>query len=260
MEGVDYSTGRPNLDVLRSVGKGFVVRYLAYLQNPKVLLPAELAALHAKGFGVVLNWEQAQGDMLRGFDTGATHAREALRQANALGAPSDTPIYFSCDVQITNGTQTVAVSRYLDGAASVLGRGRVGVYGQYSVIEALVPTVAPWGWQTYAWSGGRVSGKAHFLQYHNGVAVAGADCDLDRSLKPEFGAWYGGNMTALQSNDPAWINTHDRVYSLFADQVPKLLTAVSGLSGIGGLTADDRVAIKALTDAVNALNNRLSTP
>lgn len=190
IEGVDYSVDRPNLDVLWAAGIRFVCRYLAKLPNGKVLTGAELQALHRHGFGVVLNWEQAAGDMLRGYDLGRAHAAEALRQANALGAPTSVPIFFSCDVDTTTDAQRAAAGRYLDGAVSVLGRARVGVYGEFEVIETLTPIHATWGWQTYAWSGGRISGKAHFLQYRNGVALAGADLDRDRSLKDPFGAWW----------------------------------------------------------------------
>jgi len=190
LEGVDYAWDRPNLDTLWSQGKRFVCRYLAYLPNGKVLQKAELNNLHSKGFGVLLNWEQAAGDMFAGFTRGQTHAREALRQANVLGAPEWVPIYFSCDKDVTTTAQMNAVASYLDGAASVLGKNRVGVYGEYSVIEALVPNHAQWGWQTYAWSGGKNSGKAHVKQYRNGVQLAGADLDLNVSLKDNFGAWF----------------------------------------------------------------------
>src|SRR5258706_25646 len=153
MEGVDYAWARPNLDALWAADKRFVCRYLAYPNgtqpNGKVLTSAELAALHARGFGVVLNWEQASGDMLKGYATGMTHGREAVRQANALGAPDWVPIYFSCDVDTTT-SQWPSVAAYLDGATAALGRNRVGVYGEADVIDAMIPAHAAWGWQTYA--------------------------------------------------------------------------------------------------------------
>lgn len=192
MEGVDYAWDRPDLDQLYAAGKRFVCRYLAKLPNGKVLTSTELQALHRKGFGVVLNWEQAAGDMVRlGYSGGVAHAAEALRQADALGAPDSVPIYFSCDVD-TDAASRLAVARYLDGCASVLGHNRVGVYGEADVIDAMLPTHAAWGWQTYAWSGGRVSAKAHFLQYRNGVTLAGANLDLNRTLQATIGAWFPG--------------------------------------------------------------------
>lgn len=189
MEGVDYSTARPNLDALWNAGIRFVSRYLAYLPNPKVLTKGELDALHAKGFTVVLNWEQATGDMLRGYSVGVQHAREALRQANALGAPVSVPIYFSCDVD-TSPADWPAVAAYLDGARSVLSLERTGVYGEADLINAMVPGHAMWGWQTYAWSRGLISPKAHFLQYQNNVTINGqSGLDRDSALKANFGGW-----------------------------------------------------------------------
>ena len=190
MEGIDYSTARPSISGLWSAGKRFACRYLAYLPNAKVLTVTELRALQRQGMGVVLNWEQGSGDMFDGFLRGQTHAREAYRQALSLGAPNTIPIYFSCDQDVTSNASMNAVRDYLAGAVTILGRNRVGVYGEYDVIERMVGDVCDWGWQTYAWSGGKVSGKAHILQYRNGVTVAGGDCDLNRSLKDNFGAWF----------------------------------------------------------------------
>lgn len=195
MEGIDYAWSKPSPDALVRGGKTFVCRYLAYLPNGKVLTSDERRSLHDAGLSIVLNWEQASGDMLKGYATGLAHAREAVRQANALGAPDTAVIYFSCDVDISTSTQLNAVKDYLNGAIAALGRHRVGVYGEYSVIEAMVGTVCDWGWQTYAWSAGKVSNKAHIYQYKNGVQVDGADCDLNRSLQNEIGAWGAMDLT-----------------------------------------------------------------
>lgn len=193
--GVDYSVSRPSLSALKAAGKTFVVRYLAKLPNAKVLTKAELAALHAAGFGVVFNWEQAAGDMGKGRTTGRAHATEALKQMNALGVGTAIPVYFSCDFDVTTTAQLSAVKEYLRGCAEVLGVKRVGVYGQYAVINACLPTYATWGWQTYAWSGGKVSSEAHLYQYNNNESIGGGSVDLDRSLKDNFGALFPAKPT-----------------------------------------------------------------
>lgn len=211
MEGVDYAWERPSPTELRKAGKEFACRYLAYQPNGKTLTGAEREALHAAGLAVILNWEQAQGDMLNGYARGKEHASEALRQANALGAPSDVPIYFSCDVNITTADAMTSVQNYLHGAVSVLGRNRVGIYGMFSVIERTVGPlgICDWGWQTYAWSNGKLSNRAHIYQYQNNVIVAGQTCDLDRSLKPEIGAWtveLTGRSLELLNNIDTYLN------------------------------------------------------
>jgi hypothetical protein len=100
-------------------------------------------------------------------------------------------VYFSADWDATSGEQA-AIDAYLKGAASVLGAGRVGVYGSFDVINRCKRNgTARWFWQTYAWSGGRLSGAAHLYQYHNGQHINGA-VDLTRALVPEFGQWHAG--------------------------------------------------------------------
>lgn len=280
MEGVDYAWARPSPAVMWRLGKRFVSRYLAYLPNGKVLSRSELVALHSQGFGVMLNWEQSSGDMLKGRATGVAHAQEALRQANALGAPSSVPIYFSCDVD-TNVISRTAVADYLDGCASVLGRQRVGVYGEVDVIDGLVPNHAAWGWQTYAWSNGRMSPKAHVYQYKNGVRIDGQDCDLNRSLTPYFGAWWPNTAEvtdvitpqdaeaiahavwthALKQGTDGYAGQQAETALAFAWQAAnQTLDKLGSIGAIQGLSDADRAAIQGLTDAVTTLNNRLATP
>lgn len=249
MYGVDYAWERPNLDTLwNTIVPGttpqqrprFVSRYLAYngtngyAKNGKVLTRSELIALHTRGFAVMLNWEQAAGDMFQGYNKGVEHAREALRQATALGAPSYIPIYFSCDKDTTEETRRL-VAAYLYGCADVLGRQRVGVYGEADVINAMLPAHAAWGWQTYAWSGGAVSSEAHVLQYKNGVPFAGITLDLNRTLQTNFGAWFPNSaqvevidMDAQQSQ--RLTNTDQTLYAL--GQLDRTADAVN----IGGKT------------------------
>lgn len=304
MLGVDYSTSKPDLVKLRTAGIKFVCRYLSYplstgKPNPKVITSGERAALHDAGFGILLNWEQSANDMLLGYGVGAAHATKALSLANALGCPSHIPIYFSCDFDATT-SQLGPVGKYLDGCASVLGRQRVGVYGGIRTIEAMLPEHATWGWQTYAWSHGALSPKAHVYQYQNNVTIAGASCDCDRSVNSSFrlSLWYPGvdmpltpsDLTAiadavwthkLNQGNPGYAGQQAETAEAFAWEASltaarnsaAVLTAVEDLKLIvgslvakidtlpaGGLSDVDRTAIAGLTDAVNALNNRLATP
>jgi|SRR6267378_480680 len=189
-EGVDYSYSKPTTAELKAAGKTFVCRYLSYLPSAKVITSAELRDLHAAGIGVVFNWEHNSGDMLQGHGIGVNQATEAKRQMAALGVPNNIPVYFSCDRDITTAPQMNAVASYLVGASSVLGHSRIGVYGEYDVVNYMLTTYAAWGWQARAWSGARISAEAHLYQYQNGATVAGNTVDLDRSLKDNFGAYF----------------------------------------------------------------------
>ena len=194
LEGVDYSWARPGGAALKAAGKSFAMRYVPYQgDGGKGLKADELADLQANGIAVGLVFESTAGRMLEGYGAGVTDATVSLAAAAMLGFPKDRPIYFACDFD-TIPVQLAMIDDYLRGAASVLGIERVGVYGEYDVVDhCLALGTARWFWQTYAWSGGRVHAAAHVLQYSNGQTVAGGEVDLCRSLAADFGQW-GGAM------------------------------------------------------------------
>jgi hypothetical protein len=210
MWGFDYSWARPNASFLSSNGCQFVCRYLSWLPNGKVIQKAEYDFLINLGIAVVLNWEYYADDMIRGsnhYADGQVHAREAERQRKAMGAPA-APIYFSADFDAQPSHQA-AINSYLDGVASVIGRERTGIYASYYVIErTLSAGKALWGWQTYAWSYGNVSPKAHILQYQNGVL--GGSYDRCRSLKDNFGQiTKSGVADAATGSEVSWMSDFD---------------------------------------------------
>lgn len=191
MQGVDYSFSRPDLACLKRNGYGFVVRYIAAGQSAKEATRTEVDALIAAGLLVVLVYQDGRSDMLRGRDEGVHDAKVAKAEAAKVGQPTNRPIYFALDRDPGSLTdaQIDACRAYLNGAVSVLGRHRVGVYAGYRGIEELCPRWAPWGWQTYAWSRGQISSKAHFRQYRNGVDLCGGQVDLNETYRPDFGQW-----------------------------------------------------------------------
>lgn len=190
-EGVDYSWTRPNPSCLFDGGRRFVCRYLGDDDTGENLTIPERDRLHAAGLKIVLNWQTGKSFMLGGYDDGLVDANIAKTQARELGQPLDRPIYFSLDVDPNplSEPQWAQVMDYLLGVHNVLGLARTGVYGGFKAIERLVPAFARWGWQTYAWSGGRWSSKAHLRQYLNGQQLCGGLVDFDRSTAADFGAW-----------------------------------------------------------------------
>lgn len=199
--GWDYSWWRPSNATLASNGVQFVCRYLSYDTTGKNITQPEYENLLGQGISVVLNWEWNPTDPLSGYNLGRQHAQKAESLRQALGAPDTAPIYFSADFNAT-ASQQAAIDQYLAGAASVIGSGRVGVYGSYYVVERCYANgSAAWFWQTYAWSNGNVSSHAHLYQYNNGVQ--GGNADQDKSLKDNFGqilpdgSTGGGTSTAI---------------------------------------------------------------
>ncbi len=183
--GVDYAWGTPVVSQLQKAGVKFVCRYLSH-DASKNLKANELRALCAAGIAVVVVWESTANRALGGFTAGKGDAESARAELRALGI-GNVAVYFAVDFDATPAQQQ-AIDRYLQGAASVLGHSRVGVYGGYHVVKRCLDNgTATYGWQTYAWSGGLWDPRAHIQQYSNGHKLAGVSCDYDRAAHASFG-------------------------------------------------------------------------
>jgi hypothetical protein len=197
---IDYSAGRPSGAAVKNNGHAGVIRYVGTPGRTKNITKAEYADMAANGRGVALVYENHAGDAGGGFAGGVTAARTARADADAIGFPSNRPIYFAVDSdQVTSG-QFLAAMAYLDGAASVLGRPRVGVYGEYDIVEMALPGHAAYGWQTAAWSKGKRSAKAALFQKIGTVVVGGIACDENDVLNTDWGQH---NFTGFEPIDPS---------------------------------------------------------
>ena len=149
------------------------------------------------GLGVALVYQAVSRDRItQGFEAGRHDAAYAWNEATYVLGKGPRCIYFAADKDIV-GTDLNRVLEYLRGAASIIGVGRVGVYGVYSVIEAAIPSVATYGWQTTAWSGGRTSAKAHCKQLLAQPYVGGVQTDANDVYKPDWGQHnYGQAVSA----------------------------------------------------------------
>lgn len=208
--GVDYPWSHPSPSSLRSAGKKFALRYLSHNAS-KNLSRAEATALAADGIYVGVVWESTADRPLSGRAAGIEDARTAMAQALDCGMPSGRPIYFAADFDVTE-SQQAAVNAYLDGAGSIIGKARTGVYGgYYTVKRALDGGHATWGWQTFAWSGGQWDNRA-VLRQGKQATIGGVGVDLDTALAYDYGQWMPGRMPnlpeedmALSAEDKTWI-------------------------------------------------------
>lgn len=188
IEGVDYADARPSPAKLYAAGKRFAVRYGGPGRSSKQLSEVELKGLLGAGLSVVANAEGA-ADGYRGRTVGRAWAKQAEEHFRSLGMPGDRPIYFSVD-WAAGAKDWADIDAALRGSAEIIGAARVGVYGGYNTIRHCATAgTARWLWQTYAWSDGRWWAGAHLQQYHNGVTVAGGDCDLNRAMVADYGQW-----------------------------------------------------------------------
>ncbi len=186
--GVDYSWSRPGGAAIKAAGFDFVMRYVPYPgDGGKGLTLDELRDLAENGLPVGLVFESTAGRMFDGYPAGEYDAQIAAAASDKFGL-SQMAIYFACDVD-TQPDTIAYIDDYLAGAASVLGIMRVGVYGEYDVVEHCHEVgSAVWYWQTYAWSGGQKSSWRHIYQYENGQTLNGGAVDYNEAYG-EFGQW-----------------------------------------------------------------------
>lgn len=240
-EGVDYSYDKPDPAGLARAGKRFAVRYVGTPSSGKSLTTLEADNLRRAGVEIVATYETTAGFMLNA--DGASAATRALTHARQCGMPKGRPIYFALDVdpEPLTEAQWASIGRFLDGAASVLGRDAVGVYGGFRAIERLVPDRARWGWQTYGWSRRRWSTKAHLTQYQNGVSLAGGTVDLCASKKPDYGQW-----GRTEENDMTPDEMRDELTNGESRAVLKTIVTGAVLDGLREPTTDrpDRGALR----------------
>lgn len=199
-EGCDYSFSRPNIGQLWVAGIQFAGRYFGLGTDDKLAHPAELAALSAMGIAVFALAEQWPNSALDGYGRGTLHAVKVLDDMDAKGVPSNRPVYFAVDFDVT-ASQWPAVLDYFYGVNSILPLDRIGIYGGIRTMQwAARDGAARWFYQTAAWSSGQIYPGTHVYQYSNGHTVGGGDVDLDRSLKDDFGQW-GGALVPIAAPD-----------------------------------------------------------
>jgi hypothetical protein len=188
--GIDFSFAKIAPADIKAAGYKFVARYLAS-SSGKRITKSEADALRAAGLAVVLVFED-YANPKQNYDgdataTGIHDAQIALAQANAIGFPSDKPIYFAVDYDAPESDQQW-INAYLNACASVLGRSRVGIYGGYYVVKRAADAgLVYYLWQTLAWSGGQIDPRTHI--YQNGQSAFGGGADVDEAKQANYGQW-----------------------------------------------------------------------
>jgi peptidoglycan hydrolase-like protein with peptidoglycan-binding domain len=191
--GVDYSAGPPSPVKLREHGFVFAARYVSSPGNPKNLTRAEAVGLRRAGVDIVVVFETYAKRPLAGSGAGHADGVAARSQAEAAGAPPNSAIYAACDFDVTSSAQLRTVAGYFDGFRTGLGPHPAGGYGEYDVVNALlVGRHVTYGWQTAAWSRGRLLRSAHLYQRAQTVKIDGVSCDVDVALQAHFGSWATG--------------------------------------------------------------------
>lgn len=192
MRAVDYSA-RPAdqamADELARQGYIAAARYVSEPGRRKNMTPEETRALTVAGLSVVTVFETSTTRTLGGRTAGREDGVKAAQQAEACGAPADSPIFFAVDFDARPQHHDV-IADYFRGCAETAGQHPVCGYGHHDIGRAMLDgrLAAKW-WQCAAWSRGRRLPDAVMFQRVEQATVSGVTCDVNDVLAPDFGGW-----------------------------------------------------------------------
>ncbi len=173
---VDYAYWQVSPAQLTAMGFSGAMRY-GVPNNTKSITAAELANLRSAGFDVGLVYETVANRAAQGAQAGHDDAIKANAFADTLWYPKNCTLWYAVDFD----AQPSQVQSYFDGIGSASLRP-YAPYGSADVIDGVkYPGI---GWQTAAWSKGRVSKRAGLLQ--NGFH---STYDSNQVLVADFGQW-----------------------------------------------------------------------
>lgn len=181
---VDYSGAkRTGAQVANTYWNGYrITGAIRYIDAPNLLRTkhtnkAEYDSLVGAGLKVRLVMQNTTTDADGGWAAGVANAQRAKAGADYLGYTG--VIFFTNDRTTLPNVKTW--QDYLDGAASVLGKDRVGAYGFKNAMDAAVGHAAAF------WQSGRESelvNHANVYQWNNGrVYIDGLEADLNKVVK-----------------------------------------------------------------------------
>jgi hypothetical protein len=201
-KGVDYTAASASTPAtLKAHGVKVVVRYVGYqsgIYSWKNLRKWEANALRKNGIDIVSVYETDTSWMKGGYHAGVQAAKIAKADIIANGGPKDPFVYFACD---EDAGYTGAVNAALRGAQHELGGDKVGIYGSYKVVDSALKTrSAAKGWQTMAWSQGKVAkGIALYQLIKPSAGNLGLDYDSNIPKTDDIGQW--GRHTVTTGSD-----------------------------------------------------------
>lgn len=193
---LDYSAGYPGANAVKNAGYAGVIRYLRKEGSSSVrpITKSEFDDMAARNLAVSLVYQHVSKSRITGGQAAGRHdAQWALARAKELGIPDIPVIYFAADYDAPTSDWT-SIGQYMIGAASVIGKDKVGCYGKWALLNYLFNgELISYGWQTYAWSPGHNKDpktyhpRAHLFQRLAQVNVGGIQCDVNDVLKPYYG-------------------------------------------------------------------------
>lgn len=179
--GIDTATplSAEKARAIKAEGYEFAGRYLVPTSMWKALTKSEAEAITAAGLRILTVWETTADRVKGGADAGATDGAKALKCAHEIGMPSSGVIYFAVDFG-AQASDMDAIEAYLRAARANTEEYEVGVYGSYSVVEAMAQRKAcTHFWQCVGWSYGQKSVHRSVYQAQWGKTAGGVSVDIN---------------------------------------------------------------------------------
>ncbi|MED5019345.1 DUF1906 domain-containing protein [Paenibacillus chibensis] len=188
-KGIDCST-RVTAAVAKKFkadGVSFIGRYVTP-GSWKSVTKEEAETIIAAGLQILSVFERTADRTKGGAANGAEDGKRAYAHVRSIGQPIGTAIYFAVDYDAP-ASQHNNIEAYLRAAAKEIPGYKIGVYGSFSVIEAMaIRGAASYFWQTLAWSRGLISAKANVYQKQIDVGANGIMVDWNDQYS-DAGLW-----------------------------------------------------------------------
>lgn len=205
-KGIDVAVPLTNTQckALKEAKYKFVCRYYTDYSNPrhtwKLISKNEAQMISNAGLDIVAVYEARGPKKTYSRKTGKQDCINAINCAEKIGQPCNSTIYFAVDSRLYyyDNSKIKNLDEYFKGINEEMVLYKktsgykgwdLGIYGSYCVVEYMYNKCSILHfWQTAAWSNGKISDKAHFLQYKLNTS----DChinpvDIDLAYDSSFG-------------------------------------------------------------------------
>ena len=179
--------------MMKDLGYAFVARYyfeydksVAWKNN---LTHKEAQDISKAGLNIVAVYQDGGKNNVNYFtyDQGVKDCKRAITNAQEVGQPTGTPIYFAVDSGAEN-KELEKVKAYFNGVKTTMtsdvnDKWGIGVYGCYSVVNAIYDLLGSsiYIWQTPAWTIGNPTANYNIYQAQIDLTEHGISIDKDKA-------------------------------------------------------------------------------
>jgi hypothetical protein len=180
----------------------FVARYLAPLSwNSRKGIKRQEAEWNTQaGLNIVSAWETTAGAAGEGMSAGKEAGIFALQSAQEVGQPEGTKIYAAVDFEASK-SQYEKIADYFKAMDEQIVGYEIDAYGNDRIIEFLRDRgIIRNGWQTIAWSGGRIAEGISIYQNNCGPTGLGYQkfgIGIDDDISHGNEGWWNTNMAVI---------------------------------------------------------------